>query len=120
MKGPEYLQSNVCYDTVLYLFLLRGIYMTEHSNALTNFCNVISPLANSDHKGIHMQCNWRLTAHHNCANTSQGRVVWCYNQADWERAMVLIDSFDWASLFSTDVNESLTKWCEQFLNSSYA
>ena len=83
---------------------------------LTNFCNVIPPLANSDHKGIHMHCNWRLTAHHNCANTSKGHVVWCYNQADWERAMMLIDSFDWASLFSTDVNESLTKWCEQFLN----
>ena len=63
-----------------------------------------------------MQCNWRLTSRHNCANHSKGRVVWCYHQADWERAMMLIDSFDWTSLLSNDVNESWTKWCEQFLN----
>ena len=86
------------------------------NNVLTDFCNVISPLVTSDHNGIHMQCNWRLTSRHNCANHSKGHVVWCYHQADWERAMMLIDSFDWASLLSNDVNESWTKWCEQFLN----
>ena len=29
--------------------------------------------------------------------------------------MSLIDGFDWSSLLSNDVNESWTKWCEQFL-----
>ena len=29
--------------------------------------------------------------------------------------MTLIDSFDWASLLSNDINESWTNWCEQFL-----
>ena len=85
------------------------------NNALFNFCNVIPPLANSDHMGVHM-CNWRLTSRHNCTNNSKGRVVGCYNQADWERAMALFDSFDWASLLSNvsnDINESWTKWCEQ-------
>ena len=32
------------------------------NNVLSNFCHVIPPLANSDHKGVHMQCNWRLTS----------------------------------------------------------
>lgn len=85
------------------------------NNVLTNFCEVIPPLANSDHKGIHMQCKWKRTSRHNCPNNSKGRIVWCYNQADWEKAMSLIDDFDWSSLLSNDVNESWTKWCDQFL-----
>ena len=85
------------------------------NNLLTNFCNVISPLSNSDHNGIHLQCRWRLTARYNCVNISKGRIVWCYDQANWERAMMLIDSFDWTILFSNDINETWTKWCDQFL-----
>ena len=83
---------------------------------LTNFCHVISPLSNADHNGIHVQCSWRLTAWHNCVNHSKSRVVWCYKHADWARASTLIDSFDWCSLFSDDVNESWSKWCQQFLS----
>ena len=56
------------------------------NNVLSNFCHVIPPLANSDHKGVHMQCNWRLTSRRNCTNNSKGRVVWCYNQADWGKS----------------------------------
>ena len=70
--------------------------------------NVIPPLANSDHKGIQMQCKWKQTSRHNCANNSKGRVNWCYNQADWERTMSLIDGFDWSSLLSNDVNNGVT------------
>ena len=93
-----------------YTSLFDLIFVTN--NVFTDFCNVISPLGNSDHNGIHMQSSWKLTPRHNCANNSN---VWCYNQADWERAMTLIDSFDWSSLFSSDVNESWTKWCDKFL-----
>lgn len=86
------------------------------NNLLTNFCNEISPLGNSDHNGIHMECSWRSTAQHNCANNSKGRIVWCYDQADWERALTLIDSFDWSTLFSNDVNETWNRWYEKFLS----
>ena len=71
---------------------------------------------NADHNGIHVQCTWKPTAKHNCENHAKGRVVWCYSQADWERASTLIDSFDWNSLLSEDVNESWSRWCQQFLS----
>ena len=82
---------------------------------LTNFCHVLSPLSNVDHNGIHVQCSWKSTAKHNCENHSKGRVVLCY-QADWRRASTSIDSFDWNSLPSEDVNETWSKWCQQFLS----
>ena len=84
--------------------LIDLIFVTN--NLLTNFCNVISPLGNSDHNGIHMKCSWKSTA----------RIVWCYDQADWEGALTLIDSFDWSTLISNDVNETWNRWCEKFLS----
>ena len=97
---------HTCITTALLVLII--IFVSN--NVLTNFCDVIPPLANFDHKGIHMQCKWKQTSRHNCANNSKGRVIWCYNQANWDRAMSLIDGFDWSSLLSNDVNESWTKW----------
>lgn len=96
--------------------LIDLIFVSQAKNILTHSCNVTPPLVSSDHKGIHLQCNWRLTPRHNCANRSKGNVVWCYYQVDWERAMLSFDSFDWTSLQSNDVNESWSNWCEQFLS----
>ena len=39
--------------------LIDPIFVTN--SALTDFCNIISALGNSDHNGIHLQCSWKLT-----------------------------------------------------------
>ena len=82
---------------------------------LTNSCHIIPPLSNSDHNGVLVQCSWKPTARHNCTNHSTGRIVWCYNQADWVKASTLIDNFEWNSLLSEDVDESWSNWSKQFL-----
>ena len=38
------------------------VLLTNNLLSDPNFCNVISPLGNSDHNGIHMECNWKSTA----------------------------------------------------------
>lgn len=86
------------------------------SPVLTNSCHVIPPLSNSDHNGILVQCSWRPTARHSCANHSKGRTVWCYNHADWVRASTLIELFDWNSILSEEVDESWSNWSKQFLS----
>ena len=79
-------------------------------------CSELPPLSNADHKGIYVQTSWRPTAKHNCDNHSKGRVVRCYSQADWEKAGDLIDSFDWNSLLSDDINEAWSNWSQKFLS----
>ena len=83
---------------------------------LTNSCHVIPPLSNSDHHGVSVQFCWKSSHRHTCDNHSKGRVIWCFNQADWERAGTLINDFDWNSLMSDDINESWSRWCKQFLS----
>ena len=90
--------------------LIDLIFVTIYS-LICNFST-----GNSDHNGIHMECNWKSMARHNCVNNSKGRIVWCYDQADWEGALMLIDSFDWFTLFSNDVNKTWSRWCEKFLS----
>ena len=48
-------------------------------------------------------------------NHSKGCSVRNYSQADWERVSLLIESIDWSSLFSKDVNEVWSSWCEQLM-----
>ncbi|MCG8625004.1 MAG: hypothetical protein MJE68_23765, partial [Proteobacteria bacterium] len=81
---------------------------------LSNSCFVVPPLSNADHKGIHVQTSWNSTAKHNYDNHSKGRTIWCYSQADWERACDLIDSFDWSLLLSDDINEAWSNWFQKF------
>ena len=85
------------------------------NSVLIDFCHVIPPLSNSDHKSISVQCKWKSTSKHNCVNHSKGRVVWFNNQADWEMAHTLIDIVDWYELLSEDVNETWLKWSQQFM-----
>ena len=59
---------------------------------LTNSCHVIPPLSNSDHHGVSVQFCWKSSHRHTCDNHSKGRVIWCFNQADWERAGTLINA----------------------------
>ena len=51
-------------------------------------CDTISPLSNSDHQGILIELNIKPA---NC-DKSQGRLIWRYSHADWNRACELIEA----------------------------
>lgn len=87
------------------------------SNPVLSYsCHVVPPLSNADHKGIYVQISWRPIAKHNCHYHSKGRTIWCYSLADWEKSCDLINSFDWNSLMSYDINEAWTNWSQKFLS----
>ena len=69
-----------------YLFSVQQIVSDVHHNGFVSLIDLIFVSNNKfceESQG--MQC--QRTSRHNCANTSKGCVVWCYNQADWERAL---------------------------------
>ena len=79
--------------------------------AITVFYS-IPALSNSDHLGLMANLSFKST----CRNP-QGRVVWRYTHADWERACNLIHATDWFALLdSTDINLSWTNWSKAFLS----
>ena len=77
---------------------------------LVDYCVAIPPLGNSNNKGVFGDCHWKLSAQHNCIDHSAGHVVRSYKLADWERAKMLINEFDWNTLLSDDTSVSLSKW----------
>ena len=108
VKEPTHTHHDVSASLIDHVFVSNPV--------LSNSCDVDPPLSNADHRGIYVQTSWRPTAKHNCDNHSKGRIVWCYSQADWEKAGDLIDSFEWNSLLSDDINEAWSNWSQKFLS----
>ena len=77
------------------------------------FCNIISPLGNSDHNGLQLSLSWSTTISN---LSSQSRSIWNYSQADFSRARDLIDETNWDSLLSENLNVSLMCWQAKFLS----
>jgi hypothetical protein len=95
--------------------ILRSLWIYRLHNARTGYVlyrALVPPLCSADHNGVVINSSWKSSARHNCENHSKGRIVWNYNQADWDRAMLQIESFDWSSLLSEDVNEAWSRWCK--------
>ena len=82
------------------------------SPSLLQSCSTIPPLSNSDHLGLQVKTYWRTSAQ---TTRSFQRTVWNYSNADWSRACDLIDSTDWNSLVTDDVNTSWHEWQHRFL-----
>ena len=78
---------------------------------LLQACSVVPPLGNSDHKGIHLQIQWKTKLNH----VTAGRMVWRYAHADWEKACEQISATDWNSLLDDDVDKSWSNWHHQFM-----
>ena len=77
------------------------------------FCNIISPLGNSDHNGLQLNLSWSTTMSN---LSSQSRSIWNYSRADFSRARDLIDETNWDSLLSENLNVSLVCWQAKFLS----
>ena len=46
---------------------------------------------------------------------NKGRKIWRYSYANWDRACEAIDSFDWNSIMSDDINVACENWLNQFM-----
>ena len=74
--------------------------------SLLDNCETIAPLSNSDHHGILINLSKKLVK----ADKSQGRLIWRYEYADWNKACELIDEYDWDSILSDDIELSWKLW----------
>ena len=102
--------------TIVVLPVLLTCMVYVSTPELVTHCIVIPSLCNADHNGVEIDCSWKSTARHNCANNSADRTVWSYKLADWDKANSLIDDFDWDVLLLGDINKSWSNWCEKFLS----
>ena len=80
--------------------------------SLVSECSTIPLLSNSDHLGILLDLKKKLKPSDKC----QGRLIWRYSPADWEKACDLIDSFEWDSILTDDIDASLKQWHEKFMD----
>ena len=101
--GPTHVQNNTS-STIDLVFVSNP--------SLVNECSTIPPLSNSDHLGILLDLKKKLKPSDKC----QGRLIWRYSHADWEKACDLIDSFEWDSILTDDIDASLKQWHEQFMD----
>ena len=82
---------------------LLDLVLTSSENQFES-CEVILPLANSDHRGILLKLKWKVTREH---HRSKQRTVWRYNQANYEMACNLLSSVNWDTIVDeSDVNNA--------------
>ena len=75
-------------------------------------CSVVPPLENSDHHGLHLVITQLSVP---TQKPRKPRLIWKYAQADFDSARAMIETTDWDSLISEDVNVSLAKWQARFM-----
>ena len=101
--GPTHVQNNTS-STIDLVFVSNPSLVSE--------CSTIPPLSNSDHLGILLDLKKKLKPSDKC----QGRLIWRYSHADWDKACDLIESFDWDSILTDDIDASLKQWHKQFMD----
>ncbi len=77
-------------------------------------CIVIPPLANSDHLGMRMALDLKLTVGSE-RSQSHARTIWCYSHADFTQAQQRIRDTNWKELINDDINSSWLNWQSKFL-----
>ena len=87
-------------------FSLIDLVLMSTPSSLSS-CRVIPPLANSDHLGI--EVNIKLKESNKSVRHSS-RVIWQYSHADWDEACKQIETFDWDSIVSGDINSFWISW----------
>lgn len=75
-------------------------------------CTTLPPLSSSDHLGLSLAIKWKSNPK---ATYSKPRRIWIYKDADFSKARSLIQSTNWDSLLSDDVDLSTELWTKKFL-----
>ena len=66
-------------------------------------CTTLPPLSSSDHLGVSLGIKWKAPSR---TTRCKPRRIWNYRDADFSKACELIQSTNWDSLFSDDVDLS--------------
>ena len=66
-------------------------------------CTTLPPLSSSDHLGVSLGIKWKAPSR---STRCKPRRIWNYRDADFSKACELIQSTNWDSLFSDDVDLS--------------
>ena len=77
-----------------------------------NNCVTLPPLASSDHLGISLTLNLKCPVR---PIKIPPRLVWIYNEADFDRACELIDEFNWNDVLSDNVDSLTSLLSQSFL-----
>ena len=74
------------------------------------------PLGTSDHNCIH------LSVTHQCSTSRPSKkknksqmTIWRYQQADFDRAIELLDEINWEDLLNGDIDQMWTTWENRFM-----
>ena len=85
--------------------------------SLVYSCDIIPPLANSDHYGVTLQLRTRKVRYNRNATR---RKVWKYDLVDFTGACNKLDDLQLEDpLAPNDINQSLLNWSELFLGTIY-
>ena len=94
--------------------LIDLVFMSNPS--VLESCNIIPPLANSDHLGIHLNLKWKRTGSSPSTRSSPQRVIWRYKHADFDKANELLQATNWGSIITDCVDQSLRNWQTVFMS----
>ena len=76
-------------------------------------CNVIRPLSNSDHNGMHTTLKWFPNS---TSIKNPKRTVWRYSHANFERANCILVATDWSFLdVQFDIDALWSTWEQKFM-----
>ena len=94
VNHPTHIHNNLYHSLIDLVFL-------SNLHCLSN-CQVIPPLSNSDHLGIRLEMKSKHASQPHV--TQRQRTIWRYTFANWAKARILIDNYNWESLFHEDIN----------------
>ena len=79
-------------------------------------CRVTPPLGTSDHNCIHLSVTHQSsTSKPSKKKKKSQRTIWRYQQADFDRAIELLDEINWEDLLNGDIDQMWTTWENRFM-----
>ena len=105
VNQPTHIHNHVCKSLIDFVFLSDVSYLSQ--------CEIIPPLSNSDHLGIHVKVKTKLRRQR-CRQPPK-HCIWHYTYADWNLACELIDQYDWDSLFDSDIDIYWSNWLKAYM-----
>jgi len=106
VNSPTHFNSNGNHTLIDLIFVSNKEQFSD--------CCVISPLANSDHCGLTLSLSWKVSQRQ--ASVCPRR-VWRYRDADFPKAMGMIDAINWSSVLPEDDPDTAAMiWQNKFLD----
>ena len=105
VNHPTHIHNHVCKSLIDLVFLSDVSYLSHY--------DIIPPLSNSDHLGIHVAIKTKLRKQP-CRQPSK-HCIWHYTHTDWNLACELIEQCNRESLFDPDIDIYWSNWLEAYM-----